>query len=49
VQVASTGPKSGVEWGVWNGTLRVVMRVPALGVRPSTLMRRAEDAAGMKG
>jgi transcriptional regulator with XRE-family HTH domain len=41
---------SGVERGVRNPTLRIVLRVcRALDVRPSTLMRRAEDAAGMRG
>ena len=39
---------SGVERGKRNPTLRIVRQVcRALGVRPSTLIRRAEDAGGL--
>ena len=38
---------SGIERGVRNPTLRIVVQIArALGVRPSLLLRRAEDAAG---
>ena len=41
---------SGVERGVRNPTARVMVRFcRALGVRPSTIMRRAEDAIGYTG
>ena len=41
---------SGVERGVRNPTLRIIVKLcRALGVRPSTLLRRAEDASGLWG
>lgn len=41
---------SGVERGVRNPTLLIILKLcRALGVRPSTLLRRAEDATGMQG
>ena len=41
---------SGVERGVRNPTLRIIVKLcRALGVRPSTVMRRAEDASGLWG
>lgn len=40
---------SGVERGVRNPTLKTMLRIcQALGVRPSTLMRRAEEQVGLK-
>ena len=41
---------SGVERGVRNPTLRIIVQLcRALEVRPSTLLRRAEDASGLWG
>lgn len=40
---------SGIERGVRNPTLRSVLKIcQALGVRPSALVRRAEEKAGIK-
>lgn len=39
---------SGIERGVRNPTVQIVVRIAqALGVRPSTLFRRAEDSTGL--